>query len=109
MRRFDRGAALWAAAGMLLLVELLGLFAGIKECGPGGGTIAFLSLALITYVKFPWLLLVFALISASIGLLWRKQSLYRTLIIVMFVTALIAVPVVTYIVVPSAGVPCEAI
>lgn len=109
MRGIDRGAALWAAAGMLLLVELLGLFAGIKECGPGAGTVGFLSLALITYVKFPWLLLVFALISTLIGLLSRKKALYRTLILVAFVAALIAVPVVTYMVVPSAGVPCEAI
>jgi hypothetical protein len=108
MRPFDRGAALWAAAGLLLLVEVLGLAAGIKECG-AGETLIFLSLALIVYVKFPWLLLVFAIISALIGLLWRVHSLYRTLIIAMFVAALIAVPVATYIVTPSPARPCEAI
>ena len=54
MNGFDRRAALWAALGMFFLVELLGLFAGIKECGFGGeAPLISLSLVLIVYFKLP--------------------------------------------------------
>lgn len=109
MVRLDRTAALLAAVAIVLLVELLGLSAGIKECGLNDMTIVSLGLVLIAYVKFPWLLLIIALIAGSIGLLWPKKPIYRTLIKLLFVITLIAAPVVTYIVVPSAGMPCGAI
>lgn len=109
MSRFDRRAALLAALSMLFLVEVLAFCAGIKACGFGAQTLAFLPLALIIYYQFPWVLLIFALLSVSVGFLWPREALYRTLVKVLFVIALIAVPTLGFIVAPHTGRPCTPI
>jgi hypothetical protein len=109
MNRFDRRAALLATLGMLFLVEVLALSAGVKECGFGALTLMFLPLALTIYYQFPWVLLIFALLSVSVGFLWPRKAPYRTLVKLLFVIALIAVPTATFIVAPHTGHACTAI
>ena len=109
MSRFDRRAALWAVLAMFSLVALLSLSTGLKECGPVPWIVVFLPMTLIVFVKFPWVLLIIAFITVSIGFLWPQRLVYRTLVKLLFVLALIAVPAVTFIVVPSSAQPCEGV
>ncbi len=94
---------------MILVVEMLALSSGIKECGFGYEALAFLVLALIVYGKFPWVLLFFAAISIATGLLWRKGPLYRTLGKLLFLSALIVIPTVAFLVAPHTARPCTPI
>jgi len=66
-------------------------------------------MALIVFVKLPWSVPLLAVIDVLIGLLWPRKMLYRSLVKVVFVIALIVAPTVTFIVVPRSGMPCDAV
>ena len=109
MSPFDWRAALRAALGMLLIVELSGLFAGIKECGFGYEDLMGLFLALIVYAKFPWVILLITAISFAAGFFWQKGLLYRTLGKLVLLIALFFIPTAAFLVAPHTGRPCSAI
>jgi hypothetical protein len=109
MHRFDRRAALWTFLAELFLLGLSSWFAGLKECGPVPWSIVFFPMALIVFVKLPWSLPLLALIAVLIGLLWPRKMIYGTIVKIVFVIALIVAPAVTFIMVPSSGMPCDAV
>jgi len=98
-----------AALSTFFLVELLGLFAGFKECGFDSQALVTLALALMVYAKFPWVLLLIAVTSVSVGLLWPIKPLYRRLVMLLFLLAAIAVSTLSFMVAPHSAVPCTAI
>ena len=102
----DWRVTLGAYLGMLLLVELLALVAGLKECGIHYPLIVFLFLAVNLYIRLPWVLLLMALIAISAGLLWRKRPLYLKAMWLLAAIALVALPIATYILVHSSGQEC---
>ena len=109
MRRFDILASVLTALALALLFSLFTLFSALKECGPSITSFMFLFGAPIVFVSAPWTLLLIAVVSFSIGLLWKRSQFYRTLVKISFVIALIAVPVVTFVVVPVSTGQCLSI
>lgn len=63
----------------------------------------------IVFVNAPWTLLLIALVSILIGMLWKRRPFYRTMVKILFAIALVAVPAVTLVVVPASPVRCTAI
>jgi hypothetical protein len=108
MSRFYWRAAWWAFAGMFLLIALLSVAAGVKECGSLVWGLYFVGLSPIIFIKFPWVFLIIVLVFGLVGFTWSKP-VFRRLWLIVFAILLVAVPAAADVVTPHTSVPCQPI